>query len=269
MIYFTSDTHFGHENAIRFTGRPYSSVNQMNSALIANINARVGMKDELYILGDFSFKMPAAEAYALRKQIVCRKVHLVPGNHDRDWSQPAVSDAFVVEQPIATLKVDGLKIVMSHFPIADWPGIGHHAWHLHGHIHSKGPDYNLFNAEQGLLRYDVGVDSNDYAPVSLDELKDWFSSVPEPRDRVKWPWWVNQTANARIERELEAIRNAPCPGTYGSGHALLDAAHDQIAVEDDVMSDLVARFRELRARTPRSEFLENLTPEKLKEELER
>ena len=59
MIYFTSDTHFGHENVIRFTGRPYGTVAQMNHALVANINARVQPRDELYILGDFSFRITA------------------------------------------------------------------------------------------------------------------------------------------------------------------------------------------------------------------
>lgn len=82
MIWFTSDTHFGHENVLKFTDRPWETIQQMNSAIVANINARVGMNDELYILGDFSFKMTAQDAYGLRKKITCKKVHLVPGNHD-------------------------------------------------------------------------------------------------------------------------------------------------------------------------------------------
>ena len=55
MIYFTSDTHFGHENVIRFAGCPYETVAQMNHALVSNINARVLPRDELYILGFFRF----------------------------------------------------------------------------------------------------------------------------------------------------------------------------------------------------------------------
>lgn len=83
MILFTSDTHFGHENVLKFTDRPWETIQQMNSVIVANINARVGMNDELYILGDFSFKMTAQDAYGLRKKITCKKVHLVPGNHDK------------------------------------------------------------------------------------------------------------------------------------------------------------------------------------------
>lgn len=51
--------------------------------------------------------------------------------------------------------------------MADWQGMSHGSWHLHGHIHSCGGAYNNFNCRQGLLRYDVGVDASGYAPVSL------------------------------------------------------------------------------------------------------
>lgn len=90
--------------------------------------------------------------------------------------------------------------------MVDWEGMSHGSWHLHGHIHSQGSAYNLMNARQGLLRYDVGVDANGYAPVSLDEIRTWFSQVSEPACRVKWPWWVNETGDKCVERELAAYK---------------------------------------------------------------
>ena len=150
--------------------------------------------------------MTAQDAYELRKTIACKRVHLLPGNHDKDWSQPAVAGAFIVEPPICVLKIDRQKIVLSHCPMVDWQGMSHGGWHLHGHIHSCGGAYNEFNRKQGLLRYDVGVDANSYAPVSLEELKAWFAQVNEPVCCVKWPWWVNATGDEQIERELEAYK---------------------------------------------------------------
>ena len=94
MIWFTSDTHFGHENMLRFCGRPWPTVAQMNDAMVANINSKVAADDELYILGDFSFKMTVQDAHELRKSIACRRVHLLLGNHDKDWTQPAVGGCF-------------------------------------------------------------------------------------------------------------------------------------------------------------------------------
>ena len=203
MIWFTADTHFGHANVLRFTDRHerWDTIEQMDAGLVASINSCVAPGDDLYVLGDFSFKLAAEQARAIRERIRCKNVHLVPGNHDKDWSQPAVAGAFIVEPPICVLKVNGQKLVMSHYPMADWQGMSHGSWHLHGHIHSQGSSYNEANLRQGLLRYDVGVDANGYAPVSLAELSSWFDGV-EYANRVKWPFWVNQTGDVELERDL-------------------------------------------------------------------
>lgn len=200
MIWFTSDTHFGHANVLRFCDRPWESIEQMNKALVDNINARVAPSDTLYLLGDFSFKMPVEAARELRGKIRCRDIHWVPGNHDKDWSQPAVAGTFVVEPPITTLKLEsGRKVVMCHYPIMDWPGLGHGSIHLHGHIHAT-KEYNEWNRALRLLRYDVGVDANDYAPVSIDEILCFFEGV-EHRHRVTREQWA---AMAPPEAEGEA-----------------------------------------------------------------
>lgn len=188
MIWFTSDTHFGHANVLGFCARPWRTVEEMNRALVDNINAVVGPNDTLYHLGDFSFKMTVEDARALRDRIRCRDVRWVPGNHDKDWSRPEVEGTFAVEQPIATLKLDGgRKVVMCHYPIMDWPGLGHGAIHLHGHIHSAS-GYNEWNRDMGLLRYDVGVDANAYAPVSAERIIAFFDGV-EHRHRVTREQW--------------------------------------------------------------------------------
>ena len=49
MIYFTADTHFGHENVIRFCGRPYTTAAEMDEALIENWNSRVKGNDTVFI----------------------------------------------------------------------------------------------------------------------------------------------------------------------------------------------------------------------------
>ena len=109
MIYFTSDTHFGHANVIRFAGRPWQTIEQMDAALAASINARVGMRDELWILGDFSYRLGRDKALAIRQSITCRRIHLVPGNHDRNWAVPELDGAFILEPPIAKIKYEAVK----------------------------------------------------------------------------------------------------------------------------------------------------------------
>ena len=41
MVYYISDLHFGHANIIKLCNRPFSDVNEMNEALIANWNNKV------------------------------------------------------------------------------------------------------------------------------------------------------------------------------------------------------------------------------------
>lgn len=205
MIWFTSDTHFGHENILGFGDRPWDTIVSMNNEIIDNINYWVAPDDTLYHLGDYSFKITPKEAADLRSRINCKDIHLIPGNHDQDWSQPAVSWAFKVEEPICVLEIEKLKIILSHYPMADWQEISHGSIHLHGHIHSKGMKYNEINRMQGLYRYDVGVDANDYRPLCLDEILAWFKDIP-CNGRADWRNWVNATGSKAVTRKLAGAK---------------------------------------------------------------
>ena len=58
MIYFTSDLHFWHKNAIIYTNRPFETVEEMNEKLIEYWNKTVHANDEVYILGDAMTILP-------------------------------------------------------------------------------------------------------------------------------------------------------------------------------------------------------------------
>ncbi len=179
MIWFTADTHFGHANIIPAADRPFSSIDRMNSQLIANINDRVSTTDTLYVLGDFSYRITVEQAYALRRRINCRKVILVRGNHDKGWGEPGHPPAFSEVLDYAELKpgmCHGQRMCMLHYPMLSWNGKWRLAIHLHGHIHAK-PEYNQRNRDAGILRYDVGVDANNYCPVSRDDILAFFKGV--------------------------------------------------------------------------------------------
>ena len=170
MNWFTSDLHLGHQAVIGFCDRPFRSVDEMNRRLIAEINARVGREDALYVVGDFAYRVGVEEQKELRARILCRNVFLVPGNHDKDWEADERQGVFNVLPQIFQMKVGERRCVLCHYPIEDWPGSGRGSIHLHGHIHSCGPGYNDEQLEGGMLRMDVGVDANGYAPMSEDEV---------------------------------------------------------------------------------------------------
>lgn len=51
--WFIADTHFSHFNIIRYTGRPFSNVEEMDQTLIRNWNSLVEDEDLVFFLGDF------------------------------------------------------------------------------------------------------------------------------------------------------------------------------------------------------------------------
>jgi calcineurin-like phosphoesterase family protein len=89
QLFFTSDTHFNHTNicqgvskwADERTCRPFQSLEQMNKQLVDNINSVVGEDDILFHLGDWSFG-GKEQIWEFRKQIRCKNIHLILGNHD-------------------------------------------------------------------------------------------------------------------------------------------------------------------------------------------
>ena len=183
MIYFTSDLHLGHANAIGFTSRPFLIVEQMNEGLIKNINETVMTNDELWILGDFAFKVNMAAAKQFRDQINCKTVHMITGNHDKDYTRDHI---FQSVQHYKELKTEYGKFILFHYPIYEWNGAHNGTIHLHGHIHSTG-SYNTANLQKkyidrfpeksfmkdsalGLRIYDVGVDANNYRPISITQI---------------------------------------------------------------------------------------------------
>lgn len=180
MMWFTADLHFGHSSILSKMNRPFETIERMNQGLIAAINERVAPSDSLYVLGDFAYQTTAENARRLREQIACEHVHLIRGNHDDSWSTGAGAGIFETEQDyleIAPGYARGHKLVLFHYPIMSWNGKRRDAIALHGHVHSKGPINNERNRERGILRYDVGVDANSYAPVSLTEVLKFFEGV--------------------------------------------------------------------------------------------
>ena len=88
--------------------------------------------------------------------------HLVHGNHDKDFRD---TGCFESDSYYRKIRLSGRKVILFHYPIAEWDGKWRGSIHRHGHSHN-GPEYNRLSIEQGLLRFDVDVDANSFMPVS-------------------------------------------------------------------------------------------------------
>ena len=170
MIYVTSDLHFNHKNIINLCYRPFKSVEEMNEMLIENWNKTVKYDDEVYILGDIGLSNNADEIQKYLLQLNGKK-HLIIGNHDQFVNSIHFKpNIFSFVGPYKELRYNGEIFIMMHYPILDWNMKDRkNSFMLHGHQHNDA-NYNEENIKNNLRRYDVGVDANNYTPVSLDEI---------------------------------------------------------------------------------------------------
>ncbi|MCY3860850.1 MAG: metallophosphoesterase [bacterium] len=82
--WYTSDHHFGHENIIRYCGRPFPDADTMDKEMVARWNDLVADSDEVWILGDLVMGGKTQGLAGHVARLKGQKI-LVPGNHDRCW----------------------------------------------------------------------------------------------------------------------------------------------------------------------------------------
>jgi calcineurin-like phosphoesterase family protein len=160
-LMFSGDSHFGHKAMVTKYRDGFTSLEEMDALLIERWNEVVAPEDELWHLGDVSF-------YGSNKTIeILRQLngikHLIWGNHDHKRRGPWTG-LFESVQSYTELKIDGQRIVLCHFPFADWHEAHHGSWHLHGHEHNNMDD------DPTLARMDVGADTNDFRPWSYEQI---------------------------------------------------------------------------------------------------
>ena len=172
MTYFTSDLHLGHTNILTLCNRPFSDIDQMDAALIANWNRKVKKNDVVYLIGDVVWDKKKVGYYM--EQLQGKKI-LITGNHDATWVKKEECQAYFASvQPYLELHLNGHPVTMCHYPMLEWKSsrkeVGHRLGYLiHGHIHNRVADeyrqlFLQFNA------LNAGVDVNAFAPVTFEEL---------------------------------------------------------------------------------------------------
>ena len=129
----------------------------MDALLIERWNAAVGTDDTVWHLGDFARRPD--DVPALLDRLHGRK-HLVRGNNDPDRTTESAGWTTVADY--AEIEVDGVKLVLCHYPFRSWNAQHRGAINLHGHSHGR--------LKPMPRQHDVGVDVHGFAPVTLDTL---------------------------------------------------------------------------------------------------
>ena len=201
-IYFISDTHFGHKNILHYTSsrceaigvkcykdndewkyidlttnQPISeqeAVKRMDNWIIQKWNERVDKKDEVYVLGDFSF-YGVEETQKIFHKLHGKK-HLIIGNHDssgesiQGWATKKQLHLIDITKSRFDWLPKTLRIFMSHFPMISWWSKEYGSIMLHGHCHGR---INDLNNSQPDLRLDVGMDGEKFM-WSLEEVYEYM-----------------------------------------------------------------------------------------------
>jgi len=226
--YIFSDPHYGHRNivagetswfydenlredeikAIRKKHcRNFDTRKEMNQTIVSNINEKVPENATLICLGDWSFG-GKENIWDFRKQINCKDIHLILGNHDhhieknkrlpnchkngmfgedildggydREFEHAGDDNKSVYAQELFSsvshykemrFKRNGhtYHFVLSHYAMRVWNKSHHGSIMLYGHSHGTlDADGKYGNT------CDVGLDTNNFYPYHIEEIIDKF-----------------------------------------------------------------------------------------------
>lgn len=213
--WFSSDLHLGHQRVIELCDRPFESVEEMNERIIANFNDVAGKGSRLVLMGDTCMGQ-LAESLEWLGKLEADEVILIPGNHDR-WSMAyehrgdSAQKRFEFKQRYEAA-LGGRGVAMFDWAPSIWHGLfsltgdwahvgepwslvefSHYPYKGKGDSHEGDDRYNWLRGEDNGLplvcghvhgawkhkekMFNVGVDVNDFKPVSEDEVLAWLESL--------------------------------------------------------------------------------------------
>ena len=171
--FFTSDTHFNHANIIKFCNRPFKDVEQMNDVMIANWNSVIGKDDTVFHLGDFCLGSAAEWTKILDR--LNGKIYLIMGNHDLKNIRQGFISRFEHVAMQMRIEIGKKRIYLCHYPFLCFEGsYKDDVWQLFGHVHTRRSNSGIDAGRLQYLyptQYDVGVDNNNFTPVSFGQVK--------------------------------------------------------------------------------------------------
>ena len=162
--FFVADEHFGHANIIKYSNRPFTSVEHMDETLIENHNSVVGSGDVVIHGGDFSLIRGKATVFKRYISRLVGKHVFLRGSHDVWLSGNMASTRW-------EKRFGEHYIVVDHYSMRAWPRSHYNSWQLYGHSHGRLPP-------QG-KQHDIGVDNNNFFPVSLEEVVEIMATRPD------------------------------------------------------------------------------------------
>lgn len=132
----------------------------MDNLILDNLKSSIKPGDDIYFLGDLSFNLEAAKEFLS----IVKKCNLtfIKGNHDKSQVLQELKSHKVPIYALKTITFKDQPIVLCHYSLRVWDRSHFNAWQLYAHSHGTLPPIGK--------AYDVGVDNNNFEPVSIVDL---------------------------------------------------------------------------------------------------
>lgn len=172
-IFFTSDTHFCHNQGFLYEPRGFSSIEEHDEAIVENWNKVVKPNDIVYHLGDTMLNDNEKGIEYFKR--LNGQIFLIFGNHETEARKNLLfsecRDKMLGGWYAYQIKYGKFSLYLSHYPtltanFSSGKHFSRNVINLHGHVHSRTPWINLLNP----FMYDVGMDAHKCTPVHIDEV---------------------------------------------------------------------------------------------------
>lgn len=146
----------------------------MDETIISNFNEVVGKNDTTIHAGDFTFQKGDI-AWKILDQLNGDHI-LLKGNHDYFLKGNKNIHEIWEKNIHHQLTQRKYHVVVSHWCLRTWNRSHFNSFHLYGHSHGTLPPIGK--------SWDVGVDCNNFCPVSFDQVIDIMANRPDNPNRV-------------------------------------------------------------------------------------
>lgn len=151
----------------------------MDEEMIKRWNEKVPKDGVVYHLGDFGWR--GFQYWRKIRNQLNGNIHLIIGNHDLKNGPKTQGNFLSLFESVSQQKrllIEGRTVYLNHYPFLCYGGVYRDkkslVYQLFGHVHSGNCKKGLDIPRLEMLfptQYDVGVDNNDYAPISWAEVQ--------------------------------------------------------------------------------------------------
>ena len=170
-IFLCSDHHYNHANILNFTDetgarvRDFSSVEEMNDAIISRHNSVVRPSDKVYFLGDVTMNNNA-KGLEFLSEMNGEKI-LIKGNHDLCSANQYLK---YFKDIRGSHQLAGF--ILTHIPIHP-DSLSRWSANVHGHLHTNKVMVRGFNnkpIEPDARYINVSLEQINFTPIALEDL---------------------------------------------------------------------------------------------------